>query len=485
MSRFFILSFLLCIVTIVDAKASSGDLLLTGENSVALLTKFAVSANESGFFQLQLKVDTEKGMYTDERQLKITFFKDENSSWPKAKKAATCAEKLRFAKNSHPVVFTSQQIDGKSFWVADIKAEIPESKNDVYWYITLNDCLLEQSFHSIRDAPEMQYAFTILNGNSHVSADEMGMGKLHLCQISSSSLLLLFVIFKIIRAVTSSKGQIHVALLMVGFATACDIASGTFELIHSSMYAMNGTGSYSFDCLASHFEAQCDAIVALVLLLVSAGWTMSSDVIVASNQNVAMLGTHSWLQKTVAGFRSPVTAIKQLKSGNPAAILVVSIIVFHAALAQWGRTFDDDFDTYHSLEHLPGRVLMRFRVGLGLIFLIASASVRNNGRCPQSLQPFLKKFQLVGISWFLSLPFVSIYVSTVMHSHQKHVALAFGSMVAQGSSLASLVWLFAADKDASAYHRMSNDTLLSGSLSSTAKEGSNFWKFGKTKIRLD
>lgn len=75
MSRFFILSILLCIVTIVDAKASSGDLLLTGENSVALLTKFAVSANESGFFQLQLKVDTEKGMYTDERQLKITFLR--------------------------------------------------------------------------------------------------------------------------------------------------------------------------------------------------------------------------------------------------------------------------------------------------------------------------------------------------------------------------------------------------------------------------
>lgn len=477
---------------VVDAKVSSGDLLLTGENDVALLTKFAVSAGKPGSFQVQFKIDTKKGMYTDERQLKVSLFKDEAKSWSAQKKFTLCHEKLRFAKNSYPVVFDSKMIDGTSYWVADVSAQLPESDSAMYWYVTLNDCLLEQSYHSIKDAPEMEYSFTVLNGDSHVSADEMGMGKLHVFQIASSSLLLLLVVFKIIKGMVSpsSKSQIHVALLMVSFATACDIASGVFELIHSGVYAMNGLGSYSFDCLASHFEAQCDAMVALVLLLVSAGWTMPSDVVVASNQNSAMMGMSTWLQKIVSGFRSPIAALGDLKRGspNPAALLVLSIIVFHAFLAQWGRTFDDDFDSYHSLEHLPGRVLMRFRLVLGLMFLIASSSVRNSGRVPSTLQPFLKKFQMVGISWFLSLPFIAMYVSAAMHSHQKHFALSVGAMLAQSCSLASLCWLFMANKDASAYHRMStvrkgNDSLSSGS--GMGKPGSNFWKIGKTKICLD
>ena len=504
MNFFLLLSILICILATTNAKVESGDTLLTGENSVALLTKFAVSASEVGHLSLQFKIDTAVGMYTDERFLKVTLFNDQSKSWPSAKKKTLCAEKLEYATDHHPVVFNNKVIDGKSYWVAEIDAELAASRKDMYWYVTLNDCNLEQSFHSIKDAPQMHYSLTIMNGNSHVSADETGMGKLHLCQILSSSLLLLYVFFKIARAVSSKKGQIHVALLLVASAVACDIASGTFEMLHAGIYAMNGLGSYSFDCLASHFEAQCDALIALVLLLVGAGWTLPSDVILMGGHghNAAMMSTNGLVQRTVAGFRSPFAALRELKGGNPAAILVVSILLFHAGLAQWGRTFDDDFDTYHSLEHTPGRVLMRFRVGLGLVFLCASSSVRNNGRCPQSLQPFLKKFQLVGFSWFLSLPFVSSYVSTVMHSHQKHIALAFGSMLVQSSSLASLVWLFTADKDSSAYHRMStlkadNDTLSSMNsgnnfsagapigIGSSSKGASNFWKFGNTKVRLD
>lgn len=346
-------------------------------------------------------------------------------------------------------------------------------------------------YHSIRDAPEMEYSYVVMNGDSHVSADEMGMNKLHFLQIGFSSLLLLWVAFKILRAVSSSKGQIHVALLSVALAVLFDIISAAAELIHSSVYVMNGIGSYTFDCLSSHFEAQCDAVVALVLLTVGAGWTLPSDVVIAGSNNMAMLGTSSWVQKTVSGFRSPIAALHQLKSGNPAAILVIMILAAHAVLAQWGRTFDDDFDTYHSLEHKPGRVLMWFRVICGGLFLAASASVRNNGRCPGSLQPFLRKFQIVGLAWFLSLPFVSMYVTSAMHSHQKHFTLALGSTLVQSSSLASLVWLFTGDKDASAYHRVSNlqtgnDTLSSSaSMSLSGHSVPKMMTFGKTKVRLD
>lgn len=485
---------LLLTAGITDAKVSSGKLLLTGENSVHLLTKFAVSAKQTGSFKLNLKIPTSKGMYTDERHLKLSLFNDERRAWSKAKSYPLCWDQVRYAKDSYPVVFNAKDIGGISYWVADIDATLSEYNGDMYWYLTLNDCLLEQSYHSIKDAPEMEYTFVALNGESHVSADEIGMNKLHLFQIFISLGLFLWVFFKIIRAVTSAKGQIHVALLAVACAILCDVLSCVAELIHASVYTINGIGSYTFDCFASHFEAQCDALVALVLLLVGAGWTLPNDVVVTANQNLAMLGTHSWVQKTVSGFRSPFTMIHQLKDGNPAAVLVLIILLLHAGLAQWGRTFDDDFDTYHSLEHRPGRVLMCFRMSLGLIFLIVSASVRNNGRCPGSLQPFLKKFQLVGLSWFLSLPFVSTYVSSVMHPHQRHLALAIGATVVQSSSLASLVWLFTADKDASPYHKMCNIRSDNDSFSSlsapngggkVSSNSNHVWKIGKTKVRLD
>jgi len=474
----------------VDGRVTSGRILLDGVNSVGVLTKFALSPNQPGSFILDLKIPTSKGMYTDERFLKLTLFNEDRGAWGKAKKEPLCGDKLRHAQSSRPIVFNSSNVNGETFWVAHVDIQIPESKSAMYWYFTLNDCVLEQTYHSITDAPEMEYSILVKNGDSHVSADEDGMNKLHLLQIMTSSALLLWVVFKAIKAVNSKSGQVHIALISVAAAIWCDIISCTSELIHSSAYAINGVGSYTFDCLASHFEAQCDAIVALVLLTVGAGWTLPSDVLITGKHNVSMMGTHSWAQKTISGFRSPIEAMRQLRNGNPAAIMVILILVLHAVLAQWGRTFNDEFDSYHSLEHKPGRVLMWFRVGLGIIFLAGSASVRNNGRCPGSLQPFLKKFQLVGISWFISLPFVAMYVSSAMHSHQKHFALVVGGTVVQSSSLASLVWLFTGDKDASPYHKLSNlqagnETLSSSPLSSVGGGSSNIWKLGKTKVRLD
>ena len=91
----------------------------------------------------------------------------------------------------------------------------------------------------------------------------------------------------------------------------------------------------------------------------------------------------------------------------------------------------------------------------------------------------------------ISLPFVSMYVSSAMHSHQKHFTLALGSTLVQSSSLASLVWLFTGDKDASAYHRVSNlqtgnDTLSSSaSMSLSGHSVPKMMTFGKTKVRLD
>jgi hypothetical protein len=444
-------------------------------------------------------------MYTDERSLKVHFFVDR--AWThNAAKVATCRQKIQHATKVMNVEFNLGTINKEEVWVAYIKTnDLPSSLGTVrYWYISLDDCSLESSFHSPKDVPEMEYQYTIKSGDgkgplSHFSADQNGMNTLHVVQILTSSALLFCIAYKLIKAMTSSQGQVHVALLAVGCALTLDILSNLSEVIHALWYTVNGIGFYTFDCLASHFEAQCDALIALVLILVGSGWTLPSDVIVqggGGNQNLSMLGSTSVMQRLVIGLQSPSFALQQVMDGNPASILLFSILILHALLAQWGRTYDEEFDSFHALDHTAGKAVIVLRVILSLVFLTGAASVRNSGRCPTSLYPFLKKFQFVGLTWFISLPFVSMIASAPIPDHKKHLVLAVGSAMVQSSSLASLVWLFCADASASPYHRVTTVSKANTSLSNVGQSssggggggyssGGRIFKLGKTKIALD
>eukprot|EP00549_Striatella_unipunctata_P017522 CAMPEP_0118719260 /NCGR_PEP_ID=MMETSP0800-20121206/29355_1 /TAXON_ID=210618 ORGANISM="Striatella unipunctata, Strain CCMP2910" /NCGR_SAMPLE_ID=MMETSP0800 /ASSEMBLY_ACC=CAM_ASM_000638 /LENGTH=55 /DNA_ID=CAMNT_0006626567 /DNA_START=91 /DNA_END=254 /DNA_ORIENTATION=+ len=53
-----------------------------------------------------------------------------------------------------------------------------------------------------------------------------------------------------------------------------DSWASVFELLHQAMYYMNGTGEYTMDALSTHFEAMCDSVIAILLLLVGSGWTL-------------------------------------------------------------------------------------------------------------------------------------------------------------------------------------------------------------------
>lgn len=441
-------------------------------------------------------------MYTDERFLKVHFFHDRK--WiEKASRAQTCSEKIQSATKQMAVTFDYGKEEEEDVWVANVHVEDLSGGKDVirFWYITLDDCSLEVSYHSKNDVPEIDYTYTILNGDgkggyTHTSAEELGMTKLHMMQIIISSVLLLGIALKLLKAMfSSSGGQIHVALIAVGIALTLDILSNICEMIHATYYNINGTGLYSFDCLASHLEAQCDAIIALVLILVGSGWTLPTDVIMAgAGSNMSMLGTTSLIQKLVIGLRSPSLAFQQLASGNPSTILLFMILISHAILAQWGRTFDDDFDSYHALDHIAGKAVITVRIFLGIIFLLGAASVRNSGRCPPALYPFLLKFQFVGLAWFVSLPCISMVSSStvVLSDYNKHFVMASGSALVQACSLGSLVWLFCANVSASAYHRfttVAKDNSMNfadaASSSNYGGGGGRMWNIGKTKIRFD
>ena len=107
------------------------------------------------------------------------------------------------------------------------------------------------------------------------------------------------------------------------------------------------------------------------------------------------------------GIRNPAGSLLDLMSNGGGegdgmgGVVALSIILVHAGLAQWGRTFDDDFDTHHALEHPPGKALMLLRFVLALTFVTGVGMVRSGsrGRYPPSPMSFLTKFGLVRLSY--------------------------------------------------------------------------------------
>ena len=61
------------------------------------------------------------------------------------------------------------------------------------------------------------------------------------------------------------KSSVHSAIFLVMAAAASDAFSSLFELVHLSLYAGNGVGSYFLDAISAHLEAVCDSLVCLLL----------------------------------------------------------------------------------------------------------------------------------------------------------------------------------------------------------------------------
>mmetsp|Transcript_7819 Transcript_7819/g.19386 ORF Transcript_7819/g.19386 Transcript_7819/m.19386 type:complete len:522 (-) Transcript_7819:867-2432(-) len=496
----------------VCAKIASGKLHLSGVKTESTLVKFAISAESTAKIDLNL---TSHGMYEDERELRLRIYTDDD--WPRVKRTPLCSEKVALAQRGVPIVFDGyggKLSDGREKYSARIQHEIKNPPNQMdrrrrtkmkdrsrYFYFTVDDCSLERSYHDGK-IPDIMYSISVMNVRpshspsgepiyDHLPADEGGIGILLVLTIFYSGALTLLLFYKLARTI---GGEVHVAILVVIAACLTNALSSVCELMHMTSFNSNGYGIYSVDALSGYFEALSDSMVSLVLLSIGGGWTLPTDVVGGG------MGKDVAVNKFMQGVKNPAGSLIGLISGGGSGdatggIVALTIILVHVGLAQWGRTFDDDFDTYHALEHPPGRALMLLRFILGLVFITGVGMVRSGGRCPPSLMSFLTKFGLVGLSYFASLPGVAMFVGSVLAFHQRHQALHWGAAMVQMCSLSSLTWLFTGGADASAYHRLSrvgkhDEGGMTESIASsqTMGGGSNrptMWRFGKTKIRLD
>ena len=443
---------LLCIPA--EAKIASGKAHLSGAKTESTLVKFAVSASSTVSIDVNI---TSYGMYEDEQALRLHIYDDDD--WARVRREPLCSEKVKWAERAVPIVFdfAGKRPDDRSgkkksdmidYYTAHVQATLdnppppteririkPKYDRSRYFYFTIDDCSLERYNHDSK-MPDMVYTLNVLNVRKsprgqliydHLPSDEDGIGTLLVITLFFSGALTLLLFYKFALSI---GGDVHVAIIVVMAACGCNGMSALCELIHRTQYARNGYGNYAIDALSSYFEALSDSFVALVLLSIGGGWTLPSDVLGGGMGNVST-------NKLVKGIRNPAGSLLDLVScggrggGERGGIVALLVIFAHVGLAQWGRTFDDDFDTYHALEHPPGRALMMLRFVLGLVFVTGVGMLRSGGRCPPSLMSFLTRFALVGLAYFASLPGVSMFVGSALPYYQRHQALHWGAALVQ------------------------------------------------------
>jgi len=505
--KYLLLPLLIFLLSIqkIKSKTITDTIKLTGEKTEHTIVKFAISPNTQGKFHATI---TTKSLYRNyDKKLKLFFFNGENI-WKKVKRLPTCEEKIKHSTFEKTIQLEPYKaLEGNEY---HYKYEVTTGlmtnlQYPDYWYITISDCSLELYYHeSEQESPGLHYTADIYNQYqkgiySHVSYDQRYMKKIHTITLFTSCIIIVIVVLRCVR-INQIQHEIHIGCIIVLVLTIMQILSTVCQYMHLIKYEYDGIGYYTLDALSAYFESIVDSIMSLLLLAISSGWTLPNDIIISSpNRNILL-----------TSLRSTQVLLSPSHSGNPlVSIFIFSIFAIHFILAQWGRIYNDDFDSYHDLEHLPGRILFMFRIVLGVLFLYNIATLRYKSvHMTTSLSKFYIFFGLLGLGWFITIPLCAfLFVSTLLYSYQRHYVVECICCFIQCISLYGMTWLFffgwdlknnsndGKDKNMSAFHKISkvgNGRDNIDSIGLDGNDGSNsgyvrqsLIKFGKTKIRLD
>ena len=460
----------------VQAKISDGDFKLNGVSTERILTSFLVNPKGA---TLELNISADRPY-----QSRLFFRAYNDDVWKKFKRASTCSEKIRYAQHSIPVKMERDpDKTQKGEWLATIKLEIDKNERltarNQHWYFVVDDCSLEEYFHDNK-VPKFHYHLSAQNYRgrlgrlkTHMDAQQQEYPEWHAAAFLAAFATFVYLCLTAVWRLNSGAYEVHIAVMWILIAAACDMWGSIFEIAHLQMYHSNGKGSYVVDALAAYAEALCDSALVIVLLSVGAGWTLppahSAGVVNANAVQEAM----------------------QKLSGSPNNIKLIGAVVgFHLFVAQWGRMTSDDCESYHDLEHWPGFVLVWSRVLGGMVFLGTVQQTIRRRQQNFDLVTFYKRYAVGGTMWFSGLPVLSWFCSAFVSAYRRGMVLTVSSTLFESISIVCMAWMVTSRR--TAFHRNSRmgtapkEDSLTDRLVSPQSPTASAWKFGKkSKLRFD
>ena len=224
------------------------------------------------------------------------------------------------------------------------------------------------------------------------------------------------------------------------------------------------TGLVFFDVWSSLLEAISDFVVSFILLSIGSGWTLNTSSSSSSFQ-------HPYDSSSSSPALSLVASLKKTFA-SPAALFIrpsmhtmlfVLLFAVHVVLVLWSALgFADDFDKFHDHEHLPGKILMWFRLGSAILFCLLSTNTMNHD-LGGDMKFFMRLFRTVGCAWFACMP-IFVFVAEFFAQYLRHPIITGGTLMIQSLTLTVMAWLFVGSKSTLYYARSTVGQSSSSSL---------------------
>lgn len=437
---------LLALTVCIDAKKVEGELTLDSATTEQYISKFSFSSGATGkidgdFLVSRAYLEQRPAWLLRSRQirfqsLQVAVYNQE--AWDRyhtmIKEGSLCVERIQAATFQTLVPMSVPRNKGGEADVPfELGHEITPEENSHYWYIITADCSLEEY-----DAhpPTMQFQIEFFNGGSHLPADEDGM--------FTSQMLVLLLYVGLIAAYCfftfrqySEKGQVHLAVVLLGVAIVLQTLALIMELMHLFVFNRNGLGLrwrhswFPADFFSEITQDMSELLSAMVLIALSFGWTIPDPDLVMNP-----MSRNSFL----SSIARPADWVKKI---TPATVFVVALVVSNVVLELLGRGFEDDFNQFHDHEHWPGYTLMLIRVGLAVLFAFGIVRSRASEAAASTMEvsKFYLQLGLSGICWFVAFP-LCVYCAGFVEPHKRHRLVTIGAIVTQAFALCYLLSLF-------------------------------------------
>eukprot|EP00937_MAST-01D_sp_MAST-1D-sp2_P001275 g1275.t1 len=475
-----------------DAKVVEGSLQLSSEDTEQYITKFAFQEGASGTVEGKL---THEGVYLDNHPHFLEFYLFTDTEWVEYRQmiegGSLCKDRVRLP--SHTVKIQASPDEGGQH-VMKFMTPVETPSRVRYYYAVIGDCYLEEY-----DAhpPRIHYELQFLNGKmifpgdspdqakhdeSELPADEQGMYAMNsLILVPMTAYLGLFAYLTL--KMKKEKGQVHLVVVILGAAYLLQMGSVFFEWCHLAVYRSNGKGlrwRHSFlpaDFISEACQGLSELLISFLLVALACGWTLSDMMFADCDLDVGASDANR-LAKFLAAFSRPAELVKKV---TPASVFAAVLFSLQVLLELAGRAYEDDFNQFHDMEHLPGHLLQLLRVVLcGVFWAGLRHSMKHNYN--GEVSTFLKQLLVLGTVWYLAFP-VLVFVASTISPHLRHRFVTVGSIVCQTVAVALLSYLFLGP---SGYKKVSSLSRMSAGGSSFSSLGAGGTiSIGTTKVNTD
>ncbi len=142
--------------------------------------------------------------------------------------------------------------------------------------------------------------------------------------------------------------------------------------------------------------------------------------------------------------RAPGRSWRQSLDASSFAMFLFVFIHMYLEIAS--RRFTDDFSAFHDHAHWPGYCLVLLRLCVAAVFYVGGRSASRLAESQdRSTAKFLKRLDVVGLTWLLAFPFL-VCTAWILTPMTRHRYVVGGVALLQCASSLGLGWLVLASE---------------------------------------